>query len=396
MSSPCASAAEASCAVVERSTLVRCALQMSPLVREQLHAREAAEGRREAARPVLPSNPVVAGSGAWRSGSGPGAQQSANWYVTVSQELELAGQRGKRLDAADADLRSLQFRVEAARAETAADAWAAYFRALAAAERTRVAARLETAAASVATTVRAMAVNGLSSEVDADVAETQALRASRVRLEAEADAAALAARARALVGAPPEADVTGTLEPLAVAEAAQPRPELLAVEEERGFFEARGEALGRERIPNPTLSLFVQNDGFDERVLGAGLSFPIPLPQPVGRTRRGERLEAHAEAQRAGAEADRLRREHGLELVAARAAYGAATKARALYTAERTERAAVRLEAIATQVKAGRLAVRDALIAQAALVEQLSGEIDVREQLCLASVRLNRAAGVAP
>lgn len=395
LSWPCVcAAAEVQCSAVERSTLIPCALEASPLVREQLYALEAGEGRREAARPLLPSNPSVSGQAAWRTGPG-GAQRSVNWYVTLSQELELAGQRGLRVDAAEADLRALSLHVDAARAGAAAEAWAAYFRALAAAERTRFTAKLESATAAVATTVRAMAANGLVSEVDADVAETSALRASRERLDAEAAAVALAARARALAGAPASAEISGALEPLAPADGARPRPELLAIEQTQAYFEARAAVASRERVPNPTLSLFVQNDGFDERVLGAGLSVPIPLPQPVGRTRRGERLEALAESRRAGAEGERLRREHALELTAARAEWTAATRARALYTTERAERAAARLEAIAAQVKAGRLAVRDALISQSALVEQLKAEIDVREQQCLASVRLRRAAGLS-
>lgn len=387
-------AAPLSCQQVDRRSLVACALARSPELREELAEQRAGQGRREAARPFLPSNPVVGGSIAGRSSP---SDRDFNWYLSLGQEVEVAGQSWLRTGVADAELRAQAHRVSAARNTVAAQAWLIYFRSLAAAERAKLAIKLEAATRAVAATVRAMAAGGLGSEVDADIAEAAALRAAQERLTLEGLAVAAEAQLQLLAGGGP-AGVEGGLEPLANAPSSAPkvtRPELLALQEARAAFERRTDLLRRERVPNPTLSFFAQNDGFGERVYGGGLSFPIPLPQPVGRTLAGEIQEATALAEKATAEADRVQRELQLEFVSARAEYDAAEKARALYTQVRVERAAARLEAIAQQVKAGRLAVRDALVAQQALVDQLKAEIDAREAVCVASVRVVRAAGLS-
>ncbi len=380
---------------IHRGNVVACALAGSPALREQLAAQRAAEGRREAARPFLPSNPTLSGSVASRVGP---TDRATNWSVSLGQELELAGQRGLRVDVADGEVRAQGHRVTAARREVATQAWAAYFRVLAVQERVALAAKLEQATGSVAVTVRAMATNGLASEVDADIAETAALRATTDRLSLEAAVAAAKAQLNRATGGRPEVVVEGALDPLSLPAARVPReqlPAVLALEEERQAAGRRVDLLRRQRVPNPTLSLLAQNDGFDERVLGVGLSLPVPLPQPVGRTNAGQIAEARGLAERASAEAEQLDRDLQAELVTATAELDAARQARALYTPERVERAVGRLASIAAQVKAARLAVRDALFAQQALVEQLKAEIDAREALCLASVRLARAAGAA-
>lgn len=327
------------------------------------------------------------------------SERTFNWSLSLNQELEVAGQRGVRLDVAQHELRAQQERVVATRAALSADAWNAWFHTLAAKERLALAAKLEAATGAVATTVRAMAAGGLASDVDADVAEAAALRATQERLGFESVAAASIAQLALLTGRPPSLSSDGVLEPLAGAaeatEQAAARPELRALTETGAALERRVELLKRERIPNPSLSVFAQSDGFAEQVYGVGLSLPLPLPQPVGRTLRGEIEEAVALGDRNDAEATRARRDFDAELLVAAAEFDAMSKARKLYPPELLARSASRLEAIAQQVKAGRLAVRDALVAQQALVEQLKADIDVREALCLASVRLKRAAGLS-
>jgi cobalt-zinc-cadmium efflux system outer membrane protein len=312
--------------------------------------------------------------------------------------LEVAGQSVLRVEVADGELRAQGHRVALTRRDVAAQAWSAYFIVLAVQERLRLAAKLEHATATVATTVRAMATNGLTSDVDADIAETAALRATSDRLALESRLVGAKAQLNRVVGGRPEVAVEGVLDPLRLPAEQAPleqQPALLALHELQHAARRRVDLVRRERIPNPTVSLLAQNDGFDERVLGVGVSVPIPLPQPIGRTRAGQVAEASALAERIPAEAERLKRELQAELLSANAEFEAASKTRLLYPPERVQRAAARLETIAQQVKAARLSVRDALLAQQALIEQLKAEIEAREAVCIASVRLARAAGTS-
>jgi cobalt-zinc-cadmium efflux system outer membrane protein len=168
----------------------------------------------------------------------------------------------------------------------------------------------------------------------------------------------------------------------------------MALDAERRAFELRAAAFRRTRIPNPTLSLFAQNDGFNEHVFGAGLSLPIPLPGNVGRTYLGEIAEAEALAQKAAIDRERLARAIRLEILTALSTFNSRAAEVQAFTSERVTRAHETLRSLGEEVEAGRLSVRDALVAQQALVELLQADVAARRAWCLASVDLARAAGV--
>lgn len=173
------------------------------------------------------------------------------------------------------------------------------------------------------------------------------------------------------------------------------RPELRALEAEAKSERERATMFRRSRVPSPRISIFVERDGFDERVLGAGLALPIPLPHPLGRTSSGEIAEAEALGRMATSRARRVRREFERDLAGARAAYAASRADVALYTAERKAHAEQGLASMAAQIESGRLGIRDAIVAQAALVGLLIAEVEARRSLCLSSVDLAYAMGVA-
>lgn len=384
-------AGEPDCSAITRGNVVACAEASSPLLAAELASSRAAEGRVEAARPFLPSNPVVTGSLGTRTGGG---SRATNWSVTLAQELELAGQSGLRFESADGELDAQRHQVAVVRADVAEQVWLAYFEVLAAKERGALAANIERASAAVALTVQGMAAQGLASSLDAVVADAVAVRATMTRLEAERDRGASELRLRSLLGAPGSTEVAGTLEPLRIeAATGAARPERLALEALQRASARRVELLRRSRAPNPTVSLFAQNDGFDEKVFGVGLGFPLPLPQPVGRTRAGEIAEASGLEARVQAELEQLSRRIDSEQALARTAWATSVQARALYSPERLDRARAGLTAIAEQLAAARIPVREALVSQQALVELLQAEVEARHGLCVASVRLVRATG---
>lgn len=383
-------AVEPDCVTITRANLVACAQAHSPLLGAELASSRAAEGRREAARPFLPSNPMVSGTLASRTGA---AARATNWSVTLAQELELAGQSGVRVASAQKELQAQLHQVEVARAEIAEHVWLAWFDALAAKERAALAVRIERATLAVSTTVQAMTSHGLASPVEATVADAAAVRASRARLESARAAVSAEVQLRSLLGAPSRLDVAGPLEPLQPGEAPSLRPEVRALEASRQALSQRLEVLRRSRVPNATVSLFAQNDGFDERVFGVGLGIPIPLPQPLGRTRTGEVSEVTALETRLEHELEQLNRTFSSDRELAKAAWESASQTRALYTAERIERARQGLTAIAEQLAAARLPVRSALGDQESLVELLQAEVEARHASCVASVHLVRALG---
>lgn len=388
-------------AQVDRKNLIPCALEASLSVRVEEATLRATEGRRTAARVLLPSNPVLSLSAGRRSAEA-GAQTTLNWAAELSQELEIAGQRSARTRAADAELAAQKQRILLSKRDTASAAWTAYFSALAAKREQELASTLLQASRRMSAVAHGKAEQGLIAAVDADVVDAATMRVLQVKLAASRKWAIATAELSALLArdaAHPISQVDGELSPLAVADAlaapvsSETRPEARLLADEQKVASARADTLRRARVPNPTLSVFAQNDGFDERVYGLGIAIPIPLPSPVGRTNAGEIAEFDAIGQRIQVERARLSRALGLELATAAAELRAHQDAVAALSPQLLERAERSLADLSDAVNTGKLSVRDALIAEQALIELLQTNLSERLELCLASVRLARALG---
>ena len=401
-----ASAQERSaCVAVNRANLIDCALKASLSLRSEAWATQAAEGRLQAASPWLPSNPVLAFALAHREEIG-GQRSDQNWTAGLSQELEIAGQRGTRRAVASAELDAAKQHHSLVMREVAAAAWTAYFQALAARESEQAATRLEAAMTAIALAFRGISAQGLASGVDADLAQVAALNAQQGRRAAERRRVVADIELATALGVEPEAasafGVAGDLAPLSVSDTAgvpalpdNTRPELAILQAERQAFQARASTLRRARVPNVTLNVFAQRDGFAERVYGVGLALPLPLPYPVGRTYAGEIREAEALAQQVETEVQRTQRELRGNLAIARAEYLSRLAALQTFTPERLAQAEQTLHDTAEQVSAGRIGIRDAIFAERTLIEFLDTNIEARRAICLASVALARAAGMA-
>lgn len=393
------------CRTIAASNVVTCALDVSAAVRAERQSAIAAAGRRTAATPWFPSNPTLTVSAARRA-STDGRGPATNLYATLSQEVELAGQRASRRRAADADLAARNEDVVATRRHVAADAWVAYFDTLAARDALAVADRLETTGRQIARVTRARTDAGVASALDADVTDASSLRLAQNKLAAERELRVAKANLATLLGRDPLRDppeVEGKLEPLpgsdALADAAHPhgvreRPEVRALAHEQRSLEATAESYRRSRFPSVTLQIYGQNDGYDERVFGAGLSFPIPLPEPLGRLYVGQIEESSALARRMGERTELATRELLGELASAVAEYQTRRAEADLYGSERVARVEQVMSDIGKEIEGGRLAVRDAIVAQQALIDVVRASVETRRALCVASVRLAIAGSV--
>jgi cobalt-zinc-cadmium efflux system outer membrane protein len=393
------------CASVTRENVARCVVRASAQVLAEREAIAAARARRTAVSPWLPSSPTLAFSIAHRAGS-EGRSDALNYSASLSQELELTGRRASRIRAAEEEVDARKEQATDLARRVAAEGYAAYFEVIAARERALVVARLDATADQVARVTRGRAEAGIASPLDADVADAASLRAKQARLEAERELRSASARLASLLARDPERDtvpVAGALEPLSgleeilrstAARAGRDRPLLRALASDRRAWEARAEAFRRARVPSLTVQAFAQNDGYNERVVGAGVSVPIPLPGPVGHLYAGEIREADAMARQSAARSEALRRELDMNLAIAATQYESRRAEAALFAPDRTERSARTLSEIATEIGAGRLSVRDAVVAQQQMIDALRGAVEARRALCLASIELAVAAGV--
>jgi cobalt-zinc-cadmium efflux system outer membrane protein len=401
---PAATAPPSTCAaLLSAEVVVRCALGVSPEVAELRARLDATEGRRETARTWLPSNPVLGGWLAHRTRPEDGVT-ALNWNVSLAQELEVGGQRGLKAAQADEERTAASRRLRAAEEEVAAGALSAFYEAVAARESTRLARDLGETARVLAALAEARAKEELVAGVEADVARAEATRVRVVGFEAErrsseataALALLLGVGARELVvpdelAAPGVIDVpSGSLEQEAVAR----RGEVAAAEAERRVLERRLALVRRERLPNPTVSVFAERGEINDRIWGGGLSIPLPLPAPVGRSRAGEIAEALAQVHAAESTAEQVRRRVRREVAAALAAFTASNHEAELFAPDLIGRARADLSALREALAARRLTLREGLLWQRSLIELLQGDVEARRARLVAWVELRRAAGL--
>jgi len=387
----------------DAATVVACALAASPEVAEARALVDAAAGRRETAAVVLPSNPTLAGTISNRRR--PDEPRSVpNWSVSLAQEIEIGGQRGARLEVADAERQAREARLRVATEEVAAGALTAYYQAIAAREALTFATELASTARALADYAEARAHEELVSGVEADVARAEATRIGVIRFEAErhlAETVAILALLLDVPGArvalPPALPASA---PLAgdgaffAAQALRVRGEVAAAEAEQRLLERRLALVRRERISSPTVSLFAERGEVRDHIFGVGLAVPLPVPAPIGRTRAGEISEAIAQLRAAQSSRELARRRVLTEVARATTAYWAKVGEAALFEPALMSRARADLTALRDALAARRLTLREGLSWQRSLIELLSADIDARLAKLTAEVELRRVSGL--
>jgi cobalt-zinc-cadmium efflux system outer membrane protein len=388
----------------DADTVVRCALAVSPEVRQARAQADAAAGRRTTAGAWLPGNPTVSATASNRRRPAPEQRSVLNWAVTISQELEIAGQRGTRIDEADAEAAARARRAKVAEQEVAAGALTAYYEAVASQESLRFATQLAASAQALATYAGARAKEALIAGVEADVARAEATRIGLTRLEAERRLAETQAALAVLLDVEPS---RLALPPVLTIPALPPTPdgsleeqaihlrgEVAAAEMERLVLERRLALVRRERVPNPTLSAFFERGEINDRIIGIGLSFPVPLPSPIGRTRAGEITETLAQIRAAESSEELVRRRVRLEVARASAALQTRNAATELFAGDLLSRANADLVALREAISSRQLSLREGLQWQRSLIELLQADIDARLARAIAAVDLRRVVGL--
>jgi cobalt-zinc-cadmium efflux system outer membrane protein len=387
----------------DADAVVACALAVSPEVAEARAQVDAAGGRRATAAVILPSNPTLAGTVSNRRRSD-APTSVLNWSVSLSQEVEVAGQRSARIDQAEADRDTRAARLRVVEQEVAAGALSAYYDAIAAREALSFATELAATARALAEYAEGRAEEKLVSGVEADVARAEATRIGVVRFEAErhlSEAVAILALMLEVpaprLSFPPALPHGGPIAPeedALVQRALSLRGEIAAAEAEQRVLERRLAVVRRERVSNPTISLFAERGEVNDHIFGVGLAFPIPLPAPVGRTRAGDVAETLAQIRAAQSSRELVRRRVLADVARAAAAYRAKLGEADLFAPELVKRAHADLAALREALATRHLTLREGLQWQRSLIELLSADIEARLARLNAEVELRRVAGL--
>jgi len=391
----CPGAARAGEIVLDYKTTVRLASERAPAVIAARGGVGEARGRRAGAA-VVSSNPEVAVSAGPRRR---GDASSTDVEVGVAQSIELGRRRGARIGMAEAAVDGAE--AEAAEALRAArrDALMAYYHALAAEQRLRVARDAEAVASDIAAATERRLARGDALELDVSLARAALGRARVAVRAAEGDREVELGRLRTILAVDPgdsvavKGDLSArrTYDLATILAGAGRRPDVLAfaAEEEAGAAQVR---LGDGRAwPDVRLGVSYAREEEADIVLG-GLTFTLPIfergqeERQVGRARRVRAATARAALLRAA----------GAEIAAAFAAHARRVLAvdefekQVIPTLDQSDRL------LARSYQAGQITLADYLAARRELLDARTEYLQRLVEMAEASVELELAAGVIP
>lgn len=260
------------------------------------------------ASPLLPDNPEVS------IGVGPGINDPTHvdFTASVSQRLEIAGERSTRLEAAERTRDRLRAELDEARWEVHRDVHAAFHRALVARERLAAAERLLSFQERLVEITGGQLRAGEVSPLAVRLAEGELSQARVAKIATEQSYLSARLELGALAGWPASnpPEPAGRLdtprdppEAAALVEAARRhQPRLRTLHATRVEAAANTRAADRDAWPEPTIGVQLNRESFpvgppETQIFGT-LSLPIPLVQ----RNQGARAMARAEADIAEAE----------------------------------------------------------------------------------------------
>lgn len=354
---------------------------------------EEARGRLLSAR-TYPHNPVVSVEGADRSGS---EGSSTDRGLALSQELEIAGQRGKRASVAEADLAAAEALYVRRRREVLAGVEQAFAGAV------RGRGLLEVARADIELTESLLSFEerrldaGAGTQIEVNLARAAAGRAVRRLQEAAAgwqEARARLAEAAGLDPATPPSPVGdlpssgAALPPLEelVGRALAERTDLAARRRERERAERRVRLERSLAIPNLEIGAFAGSEE-DDDLTGVRAGIAIPLFN----RNQGGIAESRAESDRAAAEVAAAELAATREVAAAYAHYRAAAEAVTALEGLVVETLGESLDLLRRAVEAGELSATDVLLLRRELVDGQREQIEAAGELWLAGIDLELA-----
>ncbi len=290
--------------------------QHSPILTVSRSTRSRADAARVAASILLPTNPEVSIAVGPRFGiSGTGVDVD----VTLTQQLQIGGERGLRINAAERLRELTDAEIEQIRWAVHCDVHAAFHRALVEQERSRLAERVVTFQQEVLRVVERQIAAGEAAPLALRLAQAEVAQAQQVLVAAQqaffASRIQLAQLSGWPVGTPPmpvgAVDSPRDPPPLArlLAVARERLPSLRAGAARIREAEARSSLAAREAWPRPSVGVQYRREGNPtsegayDIVMGV-VSIPIPSFQ----LNQGESARARADVAVAEAELDASRR----------------------------------------------------------------------------------------
>jgi cobalt-zinc-cadmium efflux system outer membrane protein len=320
--------------------------------------------------------------------------------VELSQQIEIGGQRGSRIDAAEAELRGATAAAAAAERLVTAEVLSGVAQVVRSRQVVELVRDQREAASRLAEVGRARAEKGVAAPLESELTEAARIQALRDERTAAQELLEAEARLATAVGydVQLESDAplpAGAVMPKALAdleqEAILTRPEVVSARNDVEAARARVDLLRRERIPDVTIAGGYRHEEFSD-VVGLRLAIPIPL----FRRNQGEIAEQQARTSQAALAA----RQAELRVrLAVRAAYRSWERAKAAADAVPSDldaRLRRDVRALQQAYQRGTLPLTVVLTSLRETQAARRTTLDARMDAVMASIDLARTAGLSP
>ena len=362
----------------------------------------ASNGRFEKARLLLNNNPTIEGNISKKDrpeGEDGGAY--TNYGFKLSQEFEVAGQRGSRITVAENDLARTQAEIRDKERVLIAEVKDAFAKALAMKKKNGLAREIVSLKEELLGYTKIKFQAGDISGLDVNLAEVELSKAKRDFLQSVKEHREALLALQGLIGGSPDlslslqgdlpSDAPALPDKQAIKElASSRRPDAKATMFEVEKTKAALRLAKKEVVPNVTLSGFYDRDEL-RNVVGLGVSIPFPLFD----RKQTERKEAYARAEGAKIKLAGLQKTIDREVEQAVNDLATAIEELNLFQKEIIVKAAENLNLLNLAFKEGKVGFFEVRLAQKETIEVQFAYIDARMKTQLAINAIEKTTGGA-
>jgi cobalt-zinc-cadmium efflux system outer membrane protein len=344
-------------------------------------------------------NPEIGGGAARRRLADGGPQSSTDFDLTLSQELEVAGQRGKRIEEAEKNLTRVTQQVRDRERLTLAQVKDVFYRGLYLKRRLELFQAVETLNRRLRDIAASRFQAGDVAKMEVNVAEVRLGQARKDTIVAVRDYRNALQELERLLGLEPVGQLTPsgqlTIDPQPFQQdqllqlAMEHRPDLQAAITEQQRVAAETALTRRLIMPNPTLQAFYRQEEGGDTIAGGALSFPLPLFD----RKQAELTQLAGRAGQAGYERHSTELRIQQEVREAFRSYEAAREEVAVFETAVLDRAAENFQLIETSYREGKINLLQLVVVQNDLVNAQFSYVDSLENYWLARTALERAVG---
>lgn len=387
--------------------ITSCAIENHPSFRLEMGRLIEVQGRKKIANYFFPSNPNVSTYISNRNASTPSIilstslQQATNFQVMVTQEVFIGEKREKLIQIADEEFRSQLFKLESVRRNIHFLTISSLIRYLNAIKEEEFCLKLYQLSQNLTKLSKARVKEGIAPGLDESLAESEELRMAKIWKVALRKREQFKGEVFLLLSLPLnyemswkptiqiETNLSKNKDDL-IALALENRPEIHLTEKEIKLALLRYEEVRLQKTPNLSFGAFVQNDGFNERVVGGQLSMPLV----VWRDFEGETVVAKAKGEQAIQGRELMERSIKQEVINALTNYLAFQDEIDLYDETFLLRTDSDLKSISDALLFGKIKVIDAINNQRVLVQTRLNFIQTKNDYELAQIEVIRALGL--